>query len=812
MTVSCTCDYGQELSLIQLLFARPRQTVLWLAPRSIETQLNNRHTGNTADASATPYAYGSWIVRHPWLVIAVVLLLSLAAISGARYLQNNPDNRVFFGKDNPELLALEYLEDTYTKTDNIFVAIEPQSGDVFSPRILQLVLDLTEQAWQIPYSSRVDSLSNFQHTRADADDLLVTDLVQGDEPLTEAYGSEIKRVAMSKPFLVNRLVSDDAAVTGLNVTILKPEDNTDAVFEVVDATRAIVADFKQQYPDVNFYLTGGAIFDVAFADIPASESAKLVPIMFGLILLIVGVSLRTAWATICVLVLMGISVGIAMGLTGWAGAVLNAGTTSAPVVIMTLSIAHCVHIVASMRQRLAEGWARPAAIVESLRVNMVPVFITSATTAIGFLTLNFSDSPPFQLLGNIVATGVAASFFLAVTLLPAILTLVNIKPPKNEGWLTGFMGSLGEFVVRHSRRLFWIVGIAILALSAGMTRITLDDNFLQYFSDRFEVRRHTDFIEQRLTGMNMIEFSLPAGSEGGISDPEYLANVERFTEWLRDQPKVTNVGAITQVMKDLNKSMHGDDEAYHRVPESRELAAQYLLMYEMSLPYGLDLNNTIDVSKSSSRVVTLLQEATSADLRDLNTRAERWLRDNTPQMQAEGSGLSMIFAYISERNINSMLFGSLLALFVISLILILALRSLRFGLVSLIPNLVPAFMALGLWGYLVGQVGLSVAVVVAITLGIVVDDTVHFLARYLRARRERGMAPEAAIKHTFRTVGVALWITSAALVAGFAVLYASGFKVNAEMGILSAATILLALAADFFFLPAVLLKIDKRAA
>ncbi len=772
----------------------------------------NHPAPSEPESHVSPFAYGQWVVRHPWLVAGFVMLLAIAAITGVQFLQNNPDNRVFFGEDNPELLALEYLEDTYTKTDNIFVAVEPESGTVFTPRILKLMLDMTERAWQTPYSSRVDSITNFQHTRADGDDLLVTDLVQSEVELTEDYAAQINTVAMSKPFLVNRLVSSDATVTGLNVTLLKPEGNTDAVFEIVDATRAMVTDLESEYPDVNFYLTGGAIFDVAFAEIPANESARLVPIMFGLILLIVGVSLRTAWATICVLVLMGVSVGVAMGLTGWAGAVLNAGTTSAPVVIMTLSVAHCVHIIASMRQRLADGWQRHAAIVESLRVNMVPVFITSATTAIGFLTLNFSDSPPFQLLGNIVATGVMASFVLAVTLLPAILALVTIKPPKSTGWLTGFMDRLGGSVVRHSRVLFWLAGVVIIVLSAGMSRITLDDNFLHYFGDRFEVRQHTDFIEQRLTGMNMIEYSLPAGSEGGVSDPEYLANVEKFSNWLREQPKVTNVGAISQVMKDLNKSMHGDDEAYHRVPESRELAAQYLLMYEMSLPYGLDLNNTIDVSKSSSRVVTLLQEATSADLRDLNTRAEQWLRDNAPQMHTPGSGLSMIFAYISERNINSMLFGSLLALFVISLILIVALRSVRFGLVSLIPNLVPAFMALGIWGYLMGQVGLSVAVVVVITLGIVVDDTVHFLARYLRARRERGMSPEAAIKHTFRTVGVALWITSAALVAGFAVLYASGFKVNAEMGILSAVTIMLALVADFFFLPAVLLKVDKQAA
>ena len=255
--------------------------------------------------------------------------------------------------------------------------------------------------------------------------------------------------------------------------------------------------------------------------------------------------------------------------------------------------------------------------------------------------------------------------------------------------------------------------------------------------------------------------------------------------------------------------MNGDDPEFFKIPESRELSAQYLLMYEMSLPYGLDLNNTIDIAKSQSRVVALVQNASSGDLRDLSDRAESWLSDNAPQQFAKGSGLSMIFAYISERNINSMLFGSLLALVLISFILIFALRSFRIGLISLIPNLVPAVMALGMWGYLVGVAGLSIAVVVAVTLGIVVDDTVHFLSKYLRARREQGMQPEQAIQNTFETVGVALTVTSLTLVAGFIVLYWSGFKVNSEMGILTAITIVFALIADFLLLPPVLLAADR---
>jgi len=349
----------------------------------------------------------------------------------------------------------------------------------------------------------------------------------------------------------------------------------------------------------------------------------------------------------------------------------------------------------------------------------------------------------------------------------------------------------------------------VFLLSFGNFRITLDDNFLTYFSDKFEIRRDTDFVEERLTGLNALEWSLPAKDEGGVNDPEYLRTMDEFIHWLRKQDKVNNVVGLSQTVKELNQSMNGDDPAFNTIPESRELAAQYLLLYELSLPYGLDLNSSVDVGKSEARVVALMQGASSADIRELAAMGDAWLAENAGSRAIAASGLSLVFAYISERNINSMLFGSLLALILISFILIFALRNIRIGLISLLPNLLPVVMALGLWGYLVGVAGLSIAVVAAVTLGIVVDDTVHFLNRYLRARREQGQTAEQAIVSTFETVGVALWITSLTLIVGFTVLFFSGFKVNSELGILTAVTIAFALVADFLLLPAILLLLEK---
>jgi predicted RND superfamily exporter protein len=350
----------------------------------------------------------------------------------------------------------------------------------------------------------------------------------------------------------------------------------------------------------------------------------------------------------------------------------------------------------------------------------------------------------------------------------------------------------------------------IIVLTAGILKIEFNDNFIKYFDESFSIRIDTDFMQENLTGLDRIEYSLDSGESGGINNPEYLATVEKFANWYRKQPKVVHVNTITDTMKRLNRNMHGDDETYYRIPEQRDLAAQYLLLYEMSLPFGLDLNNQINVDKSGTRMIVTLRDMTATEVREIDERAREWLKANAPEsMLTYGSGLSIMWAHITSRNIKSMIWASFGALMLISGILIFALRSFRLGLLSLVPNLMPAFMAFGVWGMIRGEVGIGLSIIVSMTIGIVVDDTVHFLSKYLRARREHNMNPSAAIRYSFNTVGTAMWITTLSLVAGFLVLTFSGYRMNFDMGLMSAITIILALALDFLFLPSLLMKVDR---
>ena len=746
--------------------------------------------------------FAQFVIRYRWLIIILSILLSLGAGKGMQLLTLTTDYRVFFSEDNPQLLAFEELQNTYTKNDNILIAIAPKNRKVFTRETLAAVETLTEQSWQIPYSIRIDSISNYQHTRGEDDDLLVADLYSDANGMMDTELASVKQIALNEPLLVKRLISEKGDVTAINVTIQVPGiDQKKEIPEVVNFTRDMVDKFAEANPHVDIHLTGTVMMNNAFPEAAKADMKSLVPIMFLVVMVCIWLMLRTLSGVFVTLIIVTFSIITAMGLTGWLGVTLTPPSGSAPTIILTLAVADSVHMLVSYIQSLRHNNDRREAMMESIRVNFQPITLTSLTTTIGFLSLNFSDAPPFRDLGNMVAIGIIAAWILSLTFLPALMSVLPIRVKQGEDRITQKMSALADFVIKNKRVMLWGNVLLVVALAAAIPRNELNDQFVEYFDDSIEFRRATDFVTDNLTGIYTIDYSLKTGEAGGINEPEFLAKVDEFANWYRVQDGVIHVNVFTDIMKRLNMNLHGDDKSYYKLPEERELAAQYLLLYEMSLPYGLDLNNQIDIDKSATRMNVTVENLTTKELLTLELKARDWLTENAPaNIASEGSSPAIMFANLGMRNLLSMLSGSILALILISFILIVAFKSVRIGLISLLPNLLPAVAAFGVWGLLVGEVGVSLSIVMSMTLGIVVDDTIHFLSKYLRARREMNLSSVDALRYAYSTVGTALWVTTIVLTAGFSVLALSSFKMNAGMGLLTAITIGLALMLDFLFL------------
>ncbi len=745
------------------------------------------------------------------LVILVTVLLVAAASSGIALLEFSANYRIFFDDDNPQLLALEALENTYGKNENIVFLIVPEDGNATSETALATAVWLTDKAWQTPFSRRVDSLANFQYTTADGDDLYVRDLVDPEELTRAEARARVRAIASSDPRIAGSMLARDGDVSVVNVTVELPEEGLlEAVAEVAEFARSVAAEAEGRFPGIDLRVVGTVMINQSFVEASIGSQTIFLPASLLLMALILGVLTR-GWAGVAATgVVIVFSIVSSLGLGVWAGLPFSPPVSPAPTIVLMIVVANCVHLLVALQQSMRAGASKHDAIVESIRLNLNPVFLASLTTALGFLSMNFSEVPPYRHLGNFVAFGIVVSFLLSVTFLPALLSLLPIRAPRDRRLRGPTMNRLADFVLRRRTALIWGWSAIVVAALLAIPRNELNDVLVHFFDEGVEFRQDTDFMDQRLSGNTLLEYSLQARTEGGVTDPGFLAEVSKFAEWYREQPPVRHVSVITDTFRQLNKSMNGDDPEAYRLPESRQLAAQYLLLYELSLPEGLNLNNRIDRSRTATRVTISAETLSSKEVLELNARAEAWLKENARHVAGVNStGPAALFAYIGQRNIRAMLVGTTVVLLAISAILLIALRSLRLGLISIVPNLVPAVLGFGVWGLTVGQVSLSLSVVVAMTVGIVVDDTVHFLSKYRRARLEYGRESEEAVRYAFDTSGRALFTTTIVLVAGFLIFVFSPFVPTAQVGVLTATIIAFALVADLSLLPALLTAADR---
>ncbi|WP_242133531.1 efflux RND transporter permease subunit [Aestuariivivens marinum] len=756
--------------------------------------------------------WARFVIKNKWYVFVSAVLLTIAlGLQGA--MKFDGDYHVFFSKSNPELEAFDALQDKYTKDDNVILVLSPKNKNVFTQENLTAIEELTEEAWNTPYSSRVDAITNFQHTKAENDDLYVDDLLYDSGNKSDSEMEAIRGIALTEPMLVNRIINEEGSATAVNITVRLPgEDSALEVPEVMNYVREMVDKFREKYPQFEIHTSGMVPLTTAFFEASMKDMA-LTGIMLLIVILTTFILTRSFQSTLATLLVVLFSMISAVGFVGIIGVKLTPPSSVFPTMILTLAVADSIHILITMLQKIRkEGMDKYGALIESMRLNFMPVFITSLTTVIGFLTMNFGDVPPFWDLGNIVAFGMTMAFLYSTTALPALMAILPFKRVDkkvssktsrfNFDWYTGF----SSLVIKQPITVTVISLAIIVGLTYLSTKNSFNDEFINYFDQTVQFRSDTDYISDNLTGVYNVEYSIGSGESGGINNPNYLNKLNEFENWLYEQPEVIHVNAFSEVARRINRSMHGDDEAYYKIPNSREEAAQYLLLYELSLPFGLDLNNQINVDKSESRVTVTVKNLDSPSMIAFAKRGEDWLRNNAPEyMHAIGVSPMLMFSKLGFRQADSMFTGNIIALVLISLVLMLALRNFKLGLLSLVPNVAPVLVGFGIWALYKAQINTGMVIVFGMTLGIIVDDTVHFMSKFLRARREYGYSPQRAVEYAFQTVGKALVTTTIVLLSGFAVLSTSSFALNSYMARITVVIIIAALIIDFVLLPALLI-------
>ena len=742
-------------------------------------------------------------LRHPrWQRTFVVALLVFGIIiaKGVSDLSLSPDARVYFSAKNPAYKQLLDFEGIYRPSTKLLVVLHRKGRTLLDGEGVTILRELTDAFWSLPYSIRVESAVNAPYISSAGDTISIKEM----DASGSAHAAGIADRILDDELIVGKFISPDGRTAALSVSFDYSSAEAPIATELIYSVNEMIRGANLERADIDYWLGGRVALSDAFARAARSDLVSLNPMSYATITLLLALFLRSLLYAVTIMTIGLLASFVAMGFAGHMGYQINSSTACAPSIIVALCVANLIHTFDAMIGQRSSGTSQSAALALAIGRTWKPLLVTIATTVTGFLTLNFADAPPFRHLGNIVAVGCCTCGLLAIFALPIFLRAFQSHPARvlvlNHRMISRWAARVYEFRFQLS----FLAASVFAALLSGLFQLSVDDDFSEYLDQSYRYRRDVEKIEAHLTGTDIVDIDLASAPGEKVTYPSYLSVVQEFTLWAIAWPKVSRVDSVAPLLERIHFHLH-DGRGSGSLPDDPTAIAQYLLLYELSLPRGHDLTETLTPRHDHSRITVTLRDASSSEIIAFKNACEEWFSARDSGRVATVTGLSVVYAHLTEINVQSMIGGSFVALTLISTMLFLCFRSIYLGVVSLVPNLLPTALALGTWSHLQLDIGAAVSVVGVVTLGIIVDDTVHMIWRYREARLA-GATKADSVERMFASTSRPMLFSSVALICGFLVISTSGFWITSSMGILSAATLFFALMADWLLLPALLSK------
>ncbi len=767
-----------------------------------------------------------FVTRRPLVTLGIGLLLVLLFVPGLQKLGQDFSYRIWFNETDPLLQTYDAFERRFGNDETVAVIVHSPSG-VFDKESTQLVQQLTDDLWRVPEIMRVDSLSNYNWTHSEEDDIIVEPLLPDDEELTPELLEERKKVALNHEVLPEYLVSRDGR-TAMIYAAIKPSFEGSPDYELVLNGRIVegvkkegVRDKINKYRgtgDHSFHVTGSGAISDAFREAATDDMSNLVPILLGVIVLFIIFLLRSGKALMLSFAVILLTLLFTFGLSGLIGIKFNNVIATLPNTLIAVAIADSIHILVTFFQYRRNGLKQLEAVRKTLTKNLLPTFLTSFSTAVGFFSFFSAKVKPISHMGYLAGFGVLGAWVITILVVGPLLVLIPFKMKQKKGkdkiaaasitepkeWAWKFSGWL---VDKRKPIIAVSIILTVVSLYVGLQNEVNSDPF-KYFPEGFHLRTANDFLEEHVGGATGMEIVIDSGRPDGIKDPVFLKKAERFQQWLDKYPHVTKTISVIDILKQTNRSLHGDRREYYRLPETREAVAQQLFLYTMSLPRGMDLNDRMTIDYDALRLTVLWTLHKSKE-------ATRAFGEFSDKARALGLNISLTGKVPLYQTMNGYVVGSFIvslsiAIFFIGLLMVVTFRSLKTGLMAMIPNIIPMVMGAALMTLLQKPLDIGTVLVTSICLGIAVDDTIHFLTNYYHWRRE-GYDIRKSVAMVLSYTGPALFVTTLILAVGFGTFAFASFVPNINFGILTALILSTALVVDLLLLPAILmLKIKEK--
>ena len=746
-----------------------------------------------------------FVLRYRYAVIAVWLgLTGLAAWSASRAEMTTRLGEDMIG-DRPEFDRYLERARNFRSDGSIIVGIE--DPEMLKPANLARLKKTVELLLELPEVGHVSSILGAKSIESDGKTLHVTDYVE--EALRSPGHADDVLARMQTDKLVGPLyLSSDGRAHSVIVefTVDDTRAGEDATWMVSNSVDLFMA---TGYSPEQLHVTG---FTAALAESVEQlhfNVKTIFPIVSIILILAVWLLFRRLWPAV-------VSLAVAMTAVIWTVGFLVALegrvhtlVSLTPPVVLIVAFSDVVHLCSAYLMSLSRGRSRDEAILESGSEVGRACLLTSATTFAGFASFGLIPQPAMRSTATALAFGVAVALLIALTLVPVLFSFGKTPAPLLKGatavvhrgmdWL---LGATRKLAITRPRTVLAVFGFVGLAAVAGAPFFTFDADFYRRFDDSNRLTVDTDWFKDNFSGTNMLELYIETEEKNGLLDAERLRSIAAYQQAITDRPNVESATSLVDLFESIHMAMVPDRAAVDPMPDSRPLLAQYLLLFE---PSGEeDLSRIVDFHRREMVIgIRLAKDGarfTAQEGMAIQAMAGQYLDSDT---QAETTGLVYLLGFFFEEIIDGQFNGLALSFVLIALLMAIGLYSLKVGMLSMIPNLLPVLFIVGLMGFCYDHVDSDVVIILVIAVGIGVDDTIHFLTRY-RTEVFRGSDTATAVTETFAYAGRGILMTTIILVAGFLPLALSSYITMKYLGTLLPLALVVALAADVLLVPAMI--------
>jgi predicted RND superfamily exporter protein len=750
------------------------------------------------------------IIKYRYFIAIFIPLMTILLSLNLKHLEFEGSYRIWFSEDSKLIKDYDNFRSTFGNDDALTITFKSEDG-IFNKKALKTIDNITNKLWQTEYITRVDSVTNYQFVHVDAqdeDNIIVEDFIQDIDSLTPEDLKQKKVDALKQDLMVNMLISKDAKTTMIVARMApKAEDDPEVSFKLrADALKIIKPEIEKN--GFEFHLNGGPIINTAFIDIAQSDGKKFTPASIFLVMVLLFLVFRKLWATFLNISVVIFTFLIVLSIQVLLGFKLNNFTANIPVFVVAIGVADAMHLLWIYFMARRKGMQNYEAIHYSMDKNFLPLILTSITTAIGFASLGISTVTPIQTLGIATASAAALAFIITILFIPASLAIINpnIKPINldDKPLQNSYPSRYADFILKHDKLILTLTTLLFVVIGLGIFKVHVDSNIVKYFKKDVAFRADTIFIQKNLTGPMTYEIVVDSKESDGIKNPAFLKEVQRFyDDFYAEFPQTRHISSLLDVIKTFNEVMNGSKS----IPDDKNLIAQYLLLYSLSLPQGMEINDKMDIDERRLRLSASMDMANSSQ----DLKMIKWVEDWWSASSYDGvvNGQTNMFAHMQHDITRTLLLSISLAIVIISILMLVIFKNPKQLPLFIVPNILPIILIIGVMGWLGIDIDMGVAVAGAIIIGVAVDDTIHFMVKYMEAKK-RGDSLKEAMHYVMHYAGSAIIFTTIILTMAFLIFVFSHFNPNYHFGIVTASALVIAVLVDLVALPATLSLMDRH--